>query len=48
MENKLFYLQTNSYESWMMMNDFVGFDKSEEKKLFYEVFSKINISNSKL
>lgn len=48
MENQLFYLQTNSYESWMMMNDFVGFDKSEEKKLFHEVFSKINISNSKL
>ena len=34
MENQLFYLQTNSYESWMMMNDFVGFDKSEEKKYF--------------
>ena len=26
-----------------MMNDFVGFDKSEEKKLFHEVFSKITI-----
>ena len=48
MENQLCYLQTNSYESWMMMNDFVGFDKSEEKKIFHEVFSKINISNSKI
>lgn len=41
MENQLFYLQTNSYESWMMMNDFVGFDKSEEKNYFMKFSPKL-------
>ena len=48
MENQLFYLQTNSYESWMMMNDFVGFNKSYEKRLFHEISPKLLSSNSKL
>ena len=48
MENQLFYLQTNSYESWMIMNDFVGFDKSEEKNYFMKFSPKLLSSNSKL